>query len=390
MDNAAIKSTIVNLAERHKELCISIAERLYAHPETGLKEFDSAKLLSGVLEEEGFTVERGIARMPTAFSARLGDRGPAIAILAEMDALPVMGHACGHNVIAAAAIGAAVILRDALPRGIAQLIVFGTPAEEMGIGKVEMVRAGCFDGVDFAMMVHPSSKRQVIKMYLGLAKLRFTFLGRAAHAAAHPEEGTNALDGVIQMFNSVNALRQQLRQDVRVHGIITEGGVAPNIIPERATCYYYVRAEDLSEVEVVKNRVIACAEGAAIATGCRLEVDEDARILAPLNVNLSFNRLYSQQLEFLHLPEANAPADKNRGSSDIGNVSQVVPTIHPHVPIGTGIHIHTDEFARATVSPQGKAAVIEGATAMALTAAELAFSPQIREKIQEEFWASLV
>lgn len=390
MDSAELKKSIVELAGARRADWIAIAERLHRYPETGLQETESSAFLASLLEREGFAVERGVAGLATAFTASYGEGSPSIAILAEMDALPGMGHACGHNVIAAAAVGAAVTLRHLLPPSAARIVVMGTPAEEQGVGKVEMVNEGCFAGIDFAMMVHPSSKRQVIKMYLGLAKIRFTFFGKAAHAAAHPEEGVNALDAVIQMFNGINALRQQLRHDVRVHGIITDGGVAPNIIPEKASCFFYVRAEDLPEVERVKARVLQCAEGAAVATGCRVEIREDTRILAPLNINKAFYRLYSDQLRYLGLEESTAPIDKNRGSSDIGNVSQVVPTIHPHVPIGDGIHIHTEEFAAATVSEKGKAAVVEGATAMALAAAELVLSSDLRAEIMSEFYSSLI
>jgi amidohydrolase len=304
-----------------------------------------------------------------------------------MDALPGIGHACGHNVIAAAAVGAAIALRHSLPETAARIIVLGTPAEELGIGKCELIKAGCFQDVDFAMMVHPSSKRQILKMYLGLAKVRFTFFGKSSHAAAYPEEGVNALDGAILTFNGINALRQHVRQDVRIHGIITEGGVAPNIIPEKAACSFYVRADDLGEVEQVMKRVIACAQGAAVASGCRLQVDEDERVLAPLKLNRAFSALYSRQLAFMGLQESSAPADKNKGSSDIGNVSQVVPTIHPHVPIGSGINIHSEGFALATVSEQGKEAVLEGARALALTAADLAAYPEQREAIRKEFFS---
>jgi metal-dependent amidase/aminoacylase/carboxypeptidase family protein len=195
----------------------------------------------------------------------------------------------------------------------------------------------------------------------------------------------NALDGAILTFNGINALRQHVRQDVRIHGIITQGGVAPNIIPEMAACSFYVRADDLAAVEEVKMKVIACAQGAALATGCRLQVDEDERVLAPLKINRAFSALYSRQLAYLGLRESTAPADKNKGSSDIGNVSQVVPTIHPHVPIGDGIHIHSEGFARATVSEQGRAAVLEGAAALALTAADLAAFPEQRDAIRKEF-----
>ena len=387
MDIAAIRKAITAQVEERKTELAAIADELYRFPETGLEEYHCMSLLTGILEREGFLLESGIAGLPTAFRASFGEGCPAIAILAEMDALPGIGHACGHNVIAAAAVGAAIALRHSLPETAARIIVLGTPAEEQGIGKCELIKAGFFQDVDFAMMVHPSSKRQVLKMYLGLAKVHFTFFGKPSHAAAYPEEGVNALDGAILTFNGINALRQHVRQDVRIHGIITQGGVAPNIIPEKAACSFYVRADDLDEVEQVRKRVVACAQGAAVASGCRLQVDEDERVLAPLKLNRAFSALYSRQLAFLGLQESMAPADKNKGSSDIGNVSQVVPTIHPHVPIGDGIHIHSEGFALATVSEQGKAAVLEGARALALTAADLAAYPEQREAIRKEFFS---
>ncbi len=364
---------------------ISIVHRLYGHPEVSLQEVEAAALLTGILAREGFEVTAGLAGMNTAFAASSGCGDLKIALIAEMDALPELGHACGHNIIAAAAIGAALILRRLLPADAATLLVFATPAEELGIGKVEMIKAGCFSGVDFAMMVHPSSRRQVIKHFLGLAKIRFTFHGKPAHAAAYPEEGVNALDAVIQTFNSVNALRQQSRQDVRIHGIITDGGIAPNIIPAKASCYFYVRADDLDELEMARAKVIACAEGAALATGCRLETAADPRVIAPLKILPSYYRIYSEQLALLGLEESDSRPDRNKGSSDIGNLSQVIPTIHPHVPIGAGINIHTEGFAVATVSLQGEMAAVEGATALALTAIELIYSPIIRATIIKEF-----
>jgi amidohydrolase len=367
---------------KQADLLITIAKELHANPEIGLHEHRSAALLAKTLEEQGFRVERGIAGMATAFRAEYGTAGPAIALLAEMDALPELGHACGHNIIAAAAIGAALALRQTLPPDAARIIVLGTPAEEQGIGKVDLIAQGFFHDIDFAMMVHPSARRKVTKLYLGLAKVRFTFSGKAAHAAAYPEEGINALDGVIQTFNAINALRQQLRQDVRVHGIITDGGIAPNIIPARAVCFFYVRAEDLPMLHQVKQRVIACAQGAALATGCTVTTEEEPRVMAPFLVNEPFADLYAAQLAYLGLVEANSPSDRGRGSSDIGNVSQIVPTIHPHVPIGDEIHIHTPGFALAAGSERGGEAVLEGARAMALTAIDLALSPELRESIK--------
>lgn len=366
---------------RQANLLKAIAGELHANPETGLNEHRSAALLAETLERQGFAVQRGIAGMATAFRATYGESGPTIALLAEMDALPELGHACGHNIIGAAAVGAALALRHTLSPDAARIVVFGTPAEEQGIGKVDLIEQGWFEDVDFVMMVHPSARRTVTKLYLGVAKVRFTFSGRSAHAAAYPEEGINALDGVIQTFNAVNALRQQLRQEVRVHGIITDGGVAPNIIPARAACYFYVRAEDLMMLHEVKLRVIACAEGAAHATGCALSVEEDRRVMAPFRVNRPFADLYAAQLEYLGLAVSDSPADRNRGSSDIGNVSQVIPTIHPHVPIGDGIHIHTPGFAAAAGSERGGEAVLEGARAMALTAIDLCLTPELRKYI---------
>jgi len=368
---------------------LRIVRELYDAPELPLMEKNAAALLTGILRNNGFEIKQGVAGMETAFIGTSGSGSPSIALIAEMDSLPGLGHACGHNIIAAASTGAALILNKLLPAGSATIRIFGTPAEELGIGKIEMIKAGCFEGTDFAMMVHPSSKRQVIKHFLGLAKVRFTFHGRAAHAAAYPEDGVNALDAVIQTFNSVNAMRQQTRQDVRIHGIITDGGVAPNIIPARGSCYFYVRADDLKELERAKERLISCAKAAAVATGCTIEIDEDPRVIAPMKILPAFYSIYSEQLALLGLEESGAPQDKNKGSSDIGNLSQTVPTIHPHVPIGEGINIHTERFAAATVSKRGELAAEEGAIALALTAIELIFSPARRADISKEFRESV-
>jgi len=385
VDQERLKQQVCGAVDAVRAEIHTVVQRLYEYAEVGLQEVRSAELLTGLLAASGYEVVRGAAGMPTAFTAAAGSGSTHVGLIAEMDALPGMGHACGHNIIAAAACGAAMALRAALPPDLLKVTVFGTPAEELGHGKVVMLAAGLFAGVDFALMVHPSSRRQVVKHYLGLARLQFTFYGHPAHAAAYPEEGVNALDGVIQAFNGINALRQQLRQDVRIHGIITDGGQAPNIIPERAACYFYVRADDLAEVERTRERVIACAQGAALATGCRLEVDQAGHVLAPLKVNRRLSELYSEQLAWLGLPEAHRPPDKNKGSSDIGNVSQLVPTIHPHVPIGDGLHIHSEAFACATISEQGLAAAVEGAKTLALTALALALEEDVRAEIRQEF-----
>ncbi|GAM11214.1 peptidase M20 domain-containing protein 2 [Geobacter sp. OR-1] len=385
MDVASLKDAVVKVIRSREQDFIAISHELFKHPETGLQEHRSSELLCKFLKREGFRVQYGLAGMETAFMASRGDTGPSIAILAEMDALPELGHACGHNIIAAAALGAATGLRAVLSNEDIRLTVLGTPAEEQGIGKIELIKAGYFDRIDFAMMVHPSSRRYITKAYLGLARLKFIFFGRPAHASAYPEEGINALDAVIQTFNAINALRQQTAQDVRIHGIITEGGTAPNIIPARAACSFYVRAMDLDRVHQTVKRVIACAQGAATAAGCEVEVVEDPRIMAPFRINAAFSELYAIQLQALGLQVDEVPVDRNCGSSDIGNVSQIVPTIHPHVPIGLGINIHSNTFAEASVSPKGDQAVLEGACALAMAAVELACDPECRQRITEEF-----
>jgi metal-dependent amidase/aminoacylase/carboxypeptidase family protein len=235
------------------------------------------------------------------------------------------------------------------------------------------------------MMVHGSGRRTAAKYFLGMTELRFTFNGRASHASAYPEEGINALDAVIQTFNSINALRQHFKSDVRVHGIITDGGRAPNIIPEKAEAVFFVRAGELEELERMKKRVIGCAEGAARATGAALTVATIGESNAPLKHNRALIDAYMGSLDYLGLKVDNHPPDKNMGSSDIGNVSQVVPAIHPQVPISQGLKIHTREFADSTVTPDGHRALMEGVRALGLTAIELLLNPGLIQRIKEDF-----
>jgi amidohydrolase len=332
--------------------------------------------------------------METAFRAEFafGKGRPVVAFLCEMDALPGLGHACGHNiggVASACAVAAlAEIGKDVFRAG--KVIALGTPAEETGYGKARMVEKGVFRGIDAAMMVHPSSRRHVAKGYLALAKLHFTYHGRAAHAAAYPEHGINALDGVLLLFNGVSTLRQQLPDTVRVHGIVTEGGRAPNIIPERAKAYFYVRGETLAEMRDAVARVKACADGAATATRCRLEVEEGAYPLSPMKVNPVLADAYRRALALLGFPESDAPTNRNRGSSDIGNVSQVVPTLQPNVPISSGarVEIHTRAFEEATRKPAGIEGMMEGIRALALTGYDLFSDPSLVKDAWRQFDAA--
>ncbi|MBI5454670.1 MAG: M20 family metallopeptidase [Deltaproteobacteria bacterium] len=387
-DLNALKKELVSSAESLKSKILDLSDSIFRNPELGLKEYKTSSAMQGLLKDAGFSVEAGIAGMETAFRATLGSGRPSIALLAEMDALPGIGHGCGHNIAGMASIGAAISLSPVLKKHLkdkGSLVVLGTPAEELGKGKIEMVKHGVFSDIDAAMMVHGSSKRTVVKHFLGLVRLNFVFFGRSSHASAYPEEGINALDAVIQTFNAISALRQQLRGDVRVHGIITDGGRAPNIIPERSEASFYVRAKDLEELASAKERVLNCAKGAAIATGCTLEAKEVGDLNAPMKLNDAFASVYRDSLAFLGLSEDLSPIEKNVGSSDVGNVSQVAPTIHPHVPIRDGINIHTREFAEATVTPDGHRSLMEGVKALGLTAIDLLFDEKKLALVKADF-----
>ncbi len=361
------------------------------YAELGLKEIRSSETLAVFLEGRGFRVERGTAGMKTAFRAEFafGKGKPAVAFLCEMDALPGLGHACGHNVVGVSSACAAAALASfgAGRFRSGKIVALGTPAEEMGYGKARMVEKGVFRGIDAAMMVHPSSRRHVAKGYLALHKIRFTYLGKASHAAAYPEHGINALDGVLLLFQGTAALRQHLPETVRVHGIVTEGGRAPNIIPERAQAYFYVRGEDDAELADAVRRVKECARGAAKATGCRLRMEEGPYTLSAMNVNPALADGYRRALVILGLPESGAPVNRNRGSSDIGNVSQVVPTIQPNVPISGGerVEIHTRPFEEASRGPSGVEGMMEGIRALALTGFELFSDPSLCRRAWEAF-----
>ena len=372
---------LLSIAESLRPDALRMLRSISGYAELGLKEFRTSRTLAGFLEKRGFRVDRGIAGMETAFRAEFvfGKGKPAVAFLCEMDALPGLGHACGHNIVGVSSACAAATLA-AFGSGrfrSGRIVALGTPAEEMGYGKARMAEEGVFRGIDAAMMVHPSSRRHVAKGYLALHKIRFTYLGKASHAAAYPEHGINALDGVLLLFQGTAALRQHLPETVRVHGIVTEGGRAPNIIPERAQAYFYVRGKDDAELADAVRRVKECARGAAKATGCRLRMEEGPYTLAAMNVNPVLADGYRCALAFLGLAESGAPTDKNRGSSDIGNVSLVVPTLQPNVPISGGekVDIHTRSFEEASRSATGVEGMMEGIRALALTGGELFADP---------------
>jgi amidohydrolase len=358
---------------------IRISDTIHATPELGFEEHQATALLTRALEEAGFTVERGVADMDTAFVATLNgnEAGPTVAFLAEYDALAGLGHACGHNLIAAAAVGAGLAMKPVLGKLAGSIQVVGTPAEEGGGGKALMVDAGIFDNVAAAMMFHPSGRNLLGRKALTAYGVSVEFFGKPAHAAAKPDEGINALDAILLTFNGINALRQHLRDDARIHGIISHGGDAPNIIPEYARADLIVRAADTPYATEVLDRVRACAEGAALATGARLEFRlsgprYDARLPNPTLV-----ALFKANLEALGLEVEMATGNERMGSSDIGNVSQVVPTIHPYIAIASEeVGGHTAEFREAAASSAGHEGMINASKALAMTAVDLLALPK--------------
>jgi len=387
---SSVKEELSRALDRAGDELEQLSRKIHDHPELGYQEIKASGWLAEFLSAKGFKVERGVAGVDTAFRATLetGD-GPTIAIMCEYDALPGIGHACGHNVIAAAGAGAGVGLaavRERLPRGRIQVI--GTPAEEGGGGKVKLIRGGIFQGVDAAMMVHGWDRWTAHQDLLGIVRVGFEFTGKAAHASADPWEGVNALDAVIQTFNNVSLLRQQVRPDCRIHGIITHGGAAPNIIPEFAAATFYVRAPRIDEMWKLHARVIACAEGAGRATGCTLKAVDYENAYEPMKRNEAFLDLWRGNLTTLGVVES--PEVKDRlGSSDVGNVSQVIPTIQPLVKIAPdGTAIHSRAFEAAAVSPLARQGLLNAAKAMAMTTVDLLGDAGLLARVKQEFQRS--
>lgn len=365
----------------------ALARKIHATPEVAFQERQASAWLTETLDRHGFRTQRGIAQLETAFRAEIdgNGRGPTVAILAEYDALPEIGHACGHNLICTAALGAGIGLaavRNALP---GRVLVLGTPAEEGGGGKVIMLERGAFAGVDAAMMFHPAGYTLSERPSLASYRLALKFLGKPAHAAAKPDEGINALDAMIQTFSAIGLLRQQLRDDTRVHGIITYGGAAPNIIPDRAEALFTCRAADAAYAKKVLDRVIACAEGASTATGAKIEYTVRKGYDA-IKANRPLAETFSKHLASLGMPLDTAPEKPRMGSTDMGDISQAIPSIHPYVSIGPKtLGGHTIEFREAALTDKGFAAMLAAAKAMALTSYDLLTQPELLARVRRDF-----
>ncbi|MGB9781886.1 MAG: M20 family metallopeptidase [Moorellaceae bacterium] len=384
---SSLKSRIAQAIETCREEIFRMADEIFDHPETGHREFFASSLLAQTLSRYGLEVIYPLPKLPTGFCAllRCPAPGPRVALLAEYDALPELGHACGHNLIAAAVVGAALGLNAVREELVGEILVFGTPAEESNGGKVILVEEGAFQGVDAALMFHPGDANVLEVSSLALEALEFVFCGKAAHASSSPQAGINALEAVIQFFTGINSLRPYLKNNTQINGIIVEGGVTPNIIPERAVARFYVRAEDRRSLQEVIRRVESCARGASLATGANFTYRNYELSYEAMITNKALAQAFKENLLALGITEFEPPR-RIRGSLDMGNVSRAVPAIHPYLALGPGkLAPHTREFARAARGEAGKKLVLLAAKALAWTAVDVLLKEDLRARIQEEF-----
>ena len=354
------------------DLC-AISDFMYHNPELGNKEYKASEKLVTYLKEKGFTVTYPFLGIETAFEAVYdsGKPGESIAFLCEYDALPEIGHGCAHNMIGAIGAGAGVILSEIMSGKNGDMggkvYVYGTPAEETNGGKVAMSEKGVFKNITAAMMMHPSGFTRESGKSAAMEAVQFRYKGKTAHAAGCPELGINALNSVIQLFNGIDALRQHVKPDVRIHGVISKGGVAANIVPDEAIAQFYIRSATKEYLAEVKEKVLKIAEGAALMTGATLEVSNYELSYDDLKTNQPLSEAFNKNIRDLGIKEIK-PALTGAGSSDIGNVSNVVPTIHPYLGItDKDVTGHSVEFAAATLTELAHERLLIGALALAYT-----------------------
>jgi amidohydrolase len=370
---------------------LALSHDIHGEPELALEEFKSAEKLCHAVEHHDLKVQREAFGLKTGYATEFGDKGPVIAILSEYDALPGIGHACGHNIIATAGLGAALALSKLNGRLPGRVRYLGTPAEERFGGKEIMAREGAFDKTDAAMMIHPANMDLITMPCIAISEVEVIYHGRAAHASAVPYRGLNALDAVVTAYLSIAQLRQHIRNTERIHGIITDGGMAANIVPERASCRFYVRAADVHDLAPLKARVQACFEAGALATGCSYEAQWGGTDYLDLKTNWPMAESFEKNGTAIgrdFFPVKNIPAGY-AGSTDMGNVSHRVPSIHPMLGVApSNVIIHNAEFARYAAMPKGDQAVIDGAKALAMTALDLMTDAALLAKAKSDFEAT--
>jgi len=368
--SAAVKAAARHAVEARLSQLIGLAERLHANPECAWEEHRSSAAVADELTPV-FTVERPYLGLDTAFKATAGTGARRVGVFAEYDALPGIGHACGHNLISAIAVGAGLGLAAVADQLDLTVEVYGTPAEEGGGGKIEMLERGAFADLDLAMMAHPAPVDVAEARPFAVSHSHVTFTGKAAHAAAYPEQGVNAADAFTIAQVAIGLLRQQLPQSVRVHGIVSHGGDAPNVIPERTEGRWYVRAETLADLTLVEARVRRCFEAGALATGCELAIEPESEPYSEFRADEATLALYRANAEALgrRFADASTAGRMNRASTDMGNVSLVVPAIHPYIGVDSLPAVnHQKEFADHCVGEVANRALRDGAVALAWTA----------------------
>ena len=383
MDAAARKKRIGERVEGRAKDLDRLALEIHSRPELAFEERFAADSLADYLESEKVTVQRGAGGLETAFVAEAGSGGPVVAILGEYDALPGIGHGCGHNLMGTAAVGAFLALRDTLDGVRGRVRIVGCPAEERGNGKVLLMAGGAFEGVEAALMYHPGDRDEIDPLMLAMVNLDVELLGKAAHAAAEPYDGVNALDGLVLGWNAMSALRLLVRSDSRIHGIITDGGKAANIIPDRAAARLMVRSPDNAYLADLRRRVLACFEGAALATGAELR-PMWSEVCEVVNTNRPLAEAFAENVRSLgRTMQPRRPSDTH-GSTDMGNVTTAIPGIHPFLSITEGpVPGHSVAFTEAARAPRALATMHLAAKALAMTALDVMTEPALLKRTKE-------
>lgn len=371
---------------------IALSDAIYARPELGYEEFFACEQHTALLERHGFAVERNYCDLPTAYRAVYdsGKAGLTVAFLAEYDALPGIGHGCGHNILGATSLYAGLLLKELLAETGGKVVIFGTPAEETDGAKVRFARQGKFLGVDLAMLCHPTAgapKRSGAS--LAIQPLQFEFFGKTAHAASQPWDGVNALDAALVAMTAINALREHTLPSSRIHGIIADGGKAANIVPEYCKVQYYIRSESTAYNRELTERIKKCAEAGALATGCRVEFSEFEAPYDNMITNEALMDVFADAFYAVRGEEM-SPPDEHMGSTDMGQVSHACPAIHPYFDIANGVPAngHSREMAECTRTPYAYDSMRDTALSMALTAGRVMTDPALYARIRAEFEAA--
>lgn len=381
------KALAVAEVDRHAQALVAISHAIHKDPELGLEEHRAVRRLSEFLGSNGVQVQVGAYGLETAFVARAGELGPPVALLCEYDALKGKGHACGHNVIAAAGVGAGLAAAQLAKICEGRIVILGTPAEETHGGKVTMIRNGAFTGISAALMVHPGDADCAMPPTLALRDYNVRYRGKAAHAAKAPWAGRNALDAAVLGYSAVAALRQHIKPDERVHGVFVEGGETANVVPDKASMHWIVRSGTRVRLDDLDKQVRACLRSGALASGCSCKFEGGDNPYNEVRHNVPLAEAWAKNMKYLGR-ELMAP-DQYGGSTDMGNVSYVVPAIHPHIQTAApGTKIHEVAFERAAVGELADKAVVDGAKALAMTVIDIWLNPSVRKSVKRAFEAA--